>query len=71
MISSRCKDEDDIYCISFYLKSNLIGGNDNSLPLNKKQKEHLTEEQTKQLAKEEKKQLANDMKRRNNEKKVE
>ncbi len=57
MISSRCKDEDDIYCISFYLKSNLIGGNDNSSTLNEEQKEHLNEEQMKQLAKEEKKRL--------------
>lgn len=55
MISSRCKDKDEIYCVSFYLKSNLIGGNDNSLPLNKKQKKHLTEEQKQHLKKEKKK----------------
>ena len=37
MISSRCRNDDDIYCLSFYLKSNLIGGNDNSMPLTDKQ----------------------------------
>ena len=32
MILSRCRmmTIDEIYCVSFYLKSNLIGGNDNS-----------------------------------------
>lgn len=37
MISSRCQNEDDIYCLSFYLKSNLIGGNDNSQLLTEEQ----------------------------------
>ena len=29
-ISSRCKKEDEIYCISSYLKTNVVGLNDNS-----------------------------------------
>lgn len=32
-VSSRCRLEDTIYCISFYLKSAVVGGNDNSIPL--------------------------------------
>jgi len=32
-ISSRCKVEDDIYCISLYLKTDNIGLNNNSIPL--------------------------------------
>lgn len=38
MISSRCNGNDDIYCISFYLKSNIIGGNDNDKELNDEEK---------------------------------
>ena len=41
MISSRCHNEDDIYCISFYLKTGLMGGNDNDLELTDDQKESL------------------------------
>jgi hypothetical protein len=41
MISSRCNKDDDIYCLSFYLKSNIIGGNDNDKPLNDEEKECL------------------------------
>ena len=33
--------EGDIYCTSFYVKSKLVGGNDNSKELTKKQKEQL------------------------------
>lgn len=29
-VSSRCDNQRQIFCLSFYLKSNLIGGNDNS-----------------------------------------
>ena len=32
-ISSNCKDEDDIYCMSLYFKMDNIGLNDNSIPL--------------------------------------
>ena len=32
-ISSRCKYEDDIMCVSMYLKTAIVGLNDNSLPL--------------------------------------
>ena len=32
-ISSRCKDKDDIYCMSLYFKIDNIGLNDNSIPL--------------------------------------
>ena len=41
MISSRCHDDDDIYCLSFYLKTGLIGGNDNDLKLTEKELECL------------------------------
>ena len=37
MISSRCESEDDIYCTSLYLKTNVVGKNDNSLPLTEQQ----------------------------------
>ena len=40
-ISSRCKREDDILCISLYLKSAMVGGNDNSVDLTKEQEETL------------------------------
>ena len=32
-ISSHCKDEDDIYCMSLYFKTDIIGLNDNSIAL--------------------------------------
>ena len=32
-VSSKCRSEDTIYCISCYLKSAVVGGNDNSMPL--------------------------------------
>lgn len=35
MLSSRCRNEDNIYCVSLYLKSNILGLNNNSLPLSK------------------------------------
>ena len=38
-ISSRCHEEQHIWCISLYLKTRLVGGNDNSLPLDHLQKE--------------------------------
>jgi len=41
MVSSRTKNEIDIYCLSFYLKSNVIGGNDNSQELNEEQEHHV------------------------------
>ena len=41
MVSSRTKNETDIYCLSFYLKSKVIGGNDNSQKLNEKQKHYV------------------------------
>ena len=37
MISSRTRIEVDIYCLSFYLKSKVIGGNDNKKELSKDQ----------------------------------
>jgi beta-galactosidase beta subunit len=32
-ISSRCRREDDIYIISYYLKTAVVGLNDNSNPI--------------------------------------
>ncbi len=32
-ISSHCKHEDDIMCVSMYLKTAIVGLNNNSLPL--------------------------------------
>jgi len=32
-ISSRCNSEDTVYCISMYLKTAIVGLNDNSIPL--------------------------------------
>ena len=37
-LSTRCKKEDGIYCISFYLKSAAVGLHDNSLQLTPKKK---------------------------------
>jgi len=37
MLSSRCKNEDNIYAVSLYLKSNIMGLNNNSLPLSSDQ----------------------------------
>ena len=37
-ISSRCKHEDDIICLTMYLKTAIVGLNDNSLPLTSSQK---------------------------------
>ena len=42
MISSRTTDDVDIYCLSFYLKSKVIGGNDNKKELNEEQKYYVT-----------------------------
>jgi hypothetical protein len=36
-ISSRCHNSDDIMCVSFYLKSRVVGLNDNSIPLTRDQ----------------------------------
>jgi hypothetical protein len=36
-ISSHCEESDDIYIVSMYLKSLVVGLNDNQLPLNTKQ----------------------------------
>ena len=36
-ISSRCHRNDDIMCMSFYLKSKVVGMNDNSKPLSEEQ----------------------------------
>ena len=38
-ISSRCKHEDDIICLTMYLKTAIVGLNDNSLPLTPSQKQ--------------------------------
>merc|ERR1712127_557412 len=38
MVSSRSRTSDKIYCVSLYMKKNLLGGNDNSLPLDETQK---------------------------------
>jgi hypothetical protein len=38
-ISSCCHSADDIMCVSFYLKSRVVGMNDNSIPLSKDQYE--------------------------------
>lgn len=38
-ISSRCHSADDIMCVSFYLKSRVVGMNDNSIPLSTDQYE--------------------------------
>ena len=38
-ISSQCKHEDDIICFTMYLKTAIVGLNDNSLPLTPSQKE--------------------------------
>jgi hypothetical protein len=39
-ISSRVSEDDDIYCLSLYLKSAVVGLSDNSLPLTKEQKQY-------------------------------
>lgn len=39
-VSSRCRDSDDIYCISFYLKSSQVGKNDNGESLTEEQEKH-------------------------------
>jgi len=31
-VSSRCRVDDKIYCTSMYLKTKVVGGNDNSTP---------------------------------------
>jgi hypothetical protein len=36
-ISSRCKLEDDVICVSFYLKTAIVGMNENNLSLTPKQ----------------------------------
>ncbi len=36
-ILSQCKQTDNIYCVSMYLKSAIVGMNDNLLPLTTKQ----------------------------------
>jgi hypothetical protein len=36
-ISSRCKQTDNIYCVSMYLRSAIVGMNNNLLPLTTKQ----------------------------------
>ena len=38
MVSSQYNNEDEIYCVSLYLKSNVLGKNDNSLPLTLEEK---------------------------------
>ena len=42
-ISSRCKNEDKIMCVSMYLKTAIVGLNDNSLPLTPSQN-HLADQ---------------------------
>ena len=42
-VSKRCRDEDDIYSMSFYLKTAVVGGHCNKLPLNKNEKRCLEE----------------------------
>lgn len=32
-ISSRCEPDDEVFCVSVYLKSAVVGLNDNSIPL--------------------------------------
>ena len=32
-VSSHCRNSDDIYCVSLYIKSSILGKNDNSIPL--------------------------------------
>ncbi len=36
-ISSRCHNSDEIMCVSFYLKSRVVGMNDNCMPLSRDQ----------------------------------
>ena len=36
-VSSRCRQADEVMCISMYLKSSVVGLNDNLLPLDNKQ----------------------------------
>ena len=33
MVSSRCNLSDAVYCVSLYTKTNILGGNDNNIPL--------------------------------------
>lgn len=40
-VSSRCHRSDDIMCVSFYLKSMVVGLNDNSIALSSDQKKLL------------------------------
>ena len=37
MLSSRCNNDDTLYCVSLYLKTNVIGLSDNQLPLSPQQ----------------------------------
>jgi len=39
-VSSRVAEEDDILCLSLYLKSAVVGLSDNSLPLTEEQKQY-------------------------------
>lgn len=41
-VSSRCHNSDDIMCVTFYLKSKVVGMNNNSIPLSDEQ-EHLSD----------------------------
>jgi hypothetical protein len=36
-LSSRCDEEVDIFCVSSYLKTAVVGGNDNSINLSKEE----------------------------------
>ena len=40
-VSSRCRNEDEIYCSSMYLKTAVVSLNDNSIPLTAKQEASL------------------------------
>jgi hypothetical protein len=44
-VSSRCHNEEEIYCVSLYLKSAVVGKNDNSLPLTPQENELVGEHQ--------------------------
>ena len=41
-VSSRCAADTDVYCMSYYVKTAVVGGNDNQRELNEKEKKCLS-----------------------------
>lgn len=36
-MSSRCRSDTDVFCVSYYLKTAIVGGNNNERILNKEE----------------------------------